>query len=186
MPHWFDKPLRGQSTDDPWTDSGGVTGICMKMLPPSSCGMSLVTAAWCGFLRDGIEERGERGGDQAKDVQPETQRQGRGLFHPPPRRAASPRGRFPIDTVPCRRQALIGLTENSIKSRFLPVHGIRPIAMHCPPPRKGAGGGRGSGRAAGVIDCSHGKPFPVTRRDRGGGCSTPPPRQPLPPRGDSP
>ena len=23
MPHWFDKPLRGQSTDDPWTDSGG-------------------------------------------------------------------------------------------------------------------------------------------------------------------
>ena len=39
----------------------GVAGICMKMLPPSSCGMPLVTAASCGFLRDGIEERGEVG-----------------------------------------------------------------------------------------------------------------------------
>ncbi len=39
----------------------GVAGICMKMLPSSSCGMPLVTAASCGFLRDGIEERGEVG-----------------------------------------------------------------------------------------------------------------------------
>ena len=49
------------SVSSPWTDSGGVTGICMKVQPPSSCGMPLVTAAWCGFLRDGIEGRWEVG-----------------------------------------------------------------------------------------------------------------------------
>jgi len=71
------------SVGTPWTDSGGVTGICMKVQPPSSCGMPLVTAAWCGFLRDGIEGRWEReaGFGQAKDVQPETQETGEGVLH---------------------------------------------------------------------------------------------------------
>ncbi len=166
MPHWFDKPLRVQSMD---RFRGGVTGICMKMLPPSSCGMPLATAAWCGFLRDGIE--GRRGlvrrktfnqrrrrqgkGCSTKTVPGDTSGQGRGMFHPPPRRASSPQGRFPIDTVPCRRQALIGLTEISMKSRFLPVHGIRGNRHLLPAPWKGAGGGRASGRAVGVVDCSH-------------------------------
>ena len=31
-----------------------------------------------------------------------------------------------------------------------------------------------------MVDCSHGKPFPVTHRDRGGGCSTPAPASPSP------
>jgi len=35
---------------------------------------------------------------------------------------------------------------------LLPVHGIRNIARHCPPPPEGAGGGRASGQAVGVID----------------------------------
>ena len=79
MPHWFDKPLRVQSMDR----FRGVTGICMKVQPPSSCGMPLVTAAWCGFLRDGIEGRWEReaGVGQAKDVQPEMQETGEGVLH---------------------------------------------------------------------------------------------------------
>ena len=42
-----------------------------------------------------------------------------------------------------------------------------------------------SGREAGVVDCSHGKTSSVTRRDRGGGCSTPSPSAP-PPRGRFP
>ncbi len=48
------------------------------------------------------------------------------------------------------------------------------------------GGGRGSGRAAGVVDCSPGKTFSVTRRDRGGGSSIPLPGEPPPPRGRFP
>ena len=154
MPHWFDKPLRVQSMDR----FRGVAGICMKMLPPSSCGMPLVTAASCGFLRDGIEGRWEREAGFGrllawKDVYGETQETGAaGCSIPLPVEPPPPRGRFPIDTVPCRRQALIGLTEISMKSRFLPVHGIRNIARHCPPPPEGAGGGRASGRAVGVVD----------------------------------
>ena len=144
------------SVSSPWTDSGGVTGICMKMLPPSSCGMPLVTAASCGFLRDGIEERRERGVGRLlawKDVVGETQQtEAAGCSIPLPVEPPPPRGRFPIDTVPCRRQALIGLTENSIKSRFLPVHRIRGYRHLLPAPWKGAGGGRASGRAVGVID----------------------------------
>jgi hypothetical protein len=166
QPHRFDKPLRGQSTDDPWTDSGGVAGICMKMLPPSSCGMPLVTAASCGFLRDGIEERGGEGDGQAKDVQPETQRQGRGCSTPLPVEPPPPGGDSPIDALP-REETTTSRSHLTLPEiRFpSPVHGIRTIATHCPPPRKGAGGGRGSGRAVGV---SHEYRSTRDTGDRGG------------------
>jgi len=136
----------------------GVTGICMKVQPPSSCGMPLVTAAWCGFLRDGIEGRWEREAGVGrllawKDVFGETQETGAaGCSIPLPVEPPPPRGRFPIDTVPCRRQALIGLTESSMKSRFLPVHCIRTIATYCPPPGRGREEALMSGWAVGVID----------------------------------
>ena len=156
----------------------------MKVQPPSSCGMPLVTAAWCGFLRDGIEGRWESEAGVGrllawKDVFGETQETGAaGCSIPLPGEPPPPRGRFPIDTVPCRRQALIGLTESSIKSRFLPVHGIRTIAMHCPPPRKGAGGGRASGREVGVV---YEYRSTIDTGDRGGGKPYPPPPSPASP-----
>ena len=171
MPHWFDKPLRGQSTDDPWTDSGGVAGICMKVQPPSSCGMPLATAAWCGFLRDGIE--GRRGlvrrktfnqrrrrqgkGCSTKTVPGDTSGQGRGLFHPPPRRAASPTGAIPhrrTTTEAGNLSAVDAITLTEVQV-LLPVHRIRGYRHALPAPWKGAGGGRASGRAVGVVDCSH-------------------------------
>ena len=57
------------------------------------------------------------------------------------------------------------------------------IAMHCPPPREGAGGGRVSGRAVGVFQR---KPFNGRRMRQGRGMFHPPPRQPHPRGGDSP
>jgi len=161
----------------------------MKMLPPSSCGMPLVTAASCGFLRDGIEERGGEGDGQAKDVQPETQRQGRGMFHPPPRQPPTPRGRFPIDALPRESIPSPGFRrETPRRSCFPPCTVSGAIATYCPPPRKGAGGGRGSGREAGVVDCSHGKDVfgDTSGQGRGSRIRLPPPRQPLPHGGDSP
>ena len=69
----------------------------------------------------------------------------------------SPTGRFPIDTAPRERFPSAGFRrELPEESCFPPWHGIRTIAMHCPPPRKGAGGGRGSGRELGVFQR---KPF---------------------------
>ena len=59
-----------------------------------------------------------------------------------------------------------------------PCTTIRTIATHCPPPLEGAGGGRGSGREAGVFP----EVKPVSRwhaSDRGRGVP-PPPRQPHP------
>ncbi len=67
----------------------------------------------------------------------------------------------------------------------LPVHGIWTIATDCPPPPEGAGGGRGSGRVVGVVDCSHGKTSSATRRRQGRGEPSPSPPSPSapPPRG---
>ena len=181
MPHWFDKPLRVQSMDR----FRGVTGICMKMLPPSSCGMPLVTAASCGFLRDGIEERGER-------------REGRGevgMFPLPQRNT------FPLPTgvdsrsIQCQGCAsphpVPGekLPEDPVSS---PCTAIRTIAMHCPPPLRGREeaaerpGGGGDPRKPFNQRCGRQERgfqrerFSVPCRDRGGGCSTPLPVSPSP------
>jgi len=90
----------------------------------------------------------------------------------------TPTGRFPIDTAPRERFPSAGFRrELPEESCFPPWHGIRTIAMHCPPPRKGAGGGRGSGREVGVFQR---KPFNRRHRRQGRGMFHPPPRQPLP------
>ena len=119
--------------------------------------MPLVTAASCGFLRDGIEERRERGGGggQAKDVQPETQETGEGgaVSASPLPVSPSPRGDSPIDTVP-REETTTSRSHLTLPEiRFpSPVHGYPDYRHLLPAPWKGAGGGRGSGRAVGVID----------------------------------
>ena len=66
-----------------------------------------------------------------------------------------------------------------------PVHGIRSIAMHCPPPR-GGGRRRGTRRAAGVFRLFAGKDVSGEMQETGAGDVPPPPRQPLPPRGRFP
>ncbi len=136
----------------------GVAGICMKVQPPSSCGMPLVTAAWCGFLRDGIEgEVGEGGGGWSMNtVQPETQETGEGgavSASPLPVEPPPPRGDSPTDTV-SREETTTSRSHLTLPEiRFpSPVHGYPDYRHLLPAPWKGAGGGRGSGRAAGVID----------------------------------
>jgi len=82
------------------------------------------------------------GGVPAKTVQSETQETGAGDVPSPSPSAPPPRGRFPVDTAPRERFPSPGFRrELPEESCFPPWHGIRTIAMHCPPPRKGAGGG---------------------------------------------
>ena len=95
--------------------------------------------------------RREVGVFQRKPFNRRCMRQGRGMFHPLPV-SPSPTGRFPIDTAPRERFTSPGFRrELPEESCFPQWHGIRTIAMHCPPPRKGAGGGRGSGREVRVF-----------------------------------
>ena len=121
-----------------------------------------------------------------KDVFGDTSGQGRGRSTPLPVEPLPQGGDSPIDTVPCRRQALIGLTENSMKSRFLPVHGYPDYRHALPAPGKGAGGGRGSGRAVGVGRLLAWKDVFGDTSGQGRGMFHPPLRQPLPQGGDSP
>ena len=98
----------------------------------------------------------------------------------------TPDWRFPIDTV-------AGGWAVSLRSRLtLPeIRSLSPdtvsvaIATYCPPPRKGAGGGRGSGRVVGVF---WRRTFNQRRRRHGRGEPSPPPPSPSapPPRGDIP
>jgi len=91
----------------------------------------------------------------------------------------SPTGRFPIDTAPRERFPSAGFRrELPEESCFPPWHGIRTIAMHCPPPRKGAGGGRGSGREAGGGLTNTVQP--ETRATGAGDVPSPSPSEPLP------
>jgi len=63
------------------------------------------------------------------------------------------------------------------------VHCIRTIATHCPPPRKGAGGGA---ERAGRWGCFHEYRSTGDTQRQGRGMFHPPPRRPLPQGGDSP
>ena len=133
-----------------------------------------------------------------KDVPADTRATGAGDVPPP-----SPAS--PIDTVPGGRQPLCRfLRSPSPRSRSSPpCTAIRSIAMHCPPPLEGAGGGRASGRAAGVIRrerfpvtrerqargwfaYSQEKTFPVICRRQGRGEVPPPSPSAPPPRGAIP
>ena len=76
------------------------------------------------------------------------------MFHPPPRRAASPTGAIPhrrTTTEAGNLSAVDAITLTEIQF-LLPVHRIRGYRHALPAPWKGTGGGRASGRAAGVID----------------------------------
>ena len=154
MPHWFDKPLRVQSMDR----FRGVAGICMKMLPPSSCGMPLVTAAWCGFLRDGIEGRWEREAGVGrllawKDVFGETQETGAaGCSIPLP---VSP---LPTGAIPHRYGAMeeagsyrshLTLPEDPVSSPCTAIRGYRQTLPA--PSRRGRQEALMSGREVGVF-----------------------------------
>ena len=84
-------------------------------------------------------DTGDRGGGAPRKPFPVTRkRQGRGKVpFPLPVEPPPPIGDIPSIQCPGIWQSRRGLTENSMKSRFLPVHGIRTIAMHCPPPGRG-------------------------------------------------
>jgi hypothetical protein len=165
---------------------GGVAGICMKMLPPSSCGMPLVTAASCGFLRDGIEGRWEREAGVGrllawKTVPGDTSGQGRGMFHPRPGEPLpTGGGDSPIDTVP-REETTTSRSHLILPEILFPprarLSGLSPCTTR---PLEGAGGGAGSAWRRGWSTARMEKTSSVTRRDRGGGCSTPAPASPSP------
>ena len=146
MPHWFDKPLRGQSTDDPWTDSGGVAGICMEDAAPIfmryASGHSGIMRF---FLRDGIEERGGEGrwGWSMNTVQPETQETGEGgavSASPLPVEPPPPRGDSPTDTV-SREETTTSRSHLTLPEiRFpSPVHGYPDYRHALPAPSEGGG-----------------------------------------------
>ncbi len=73
------------------------------------------------------------------------------MFHPPPRQP------LPTGAISHRHTAREEYNLSAVDAITLteipsppPWHCIRTIATHCPPPIEGAGGGRGSGREAGV------------------------------------
>jgi len=115
------------------------------------------------------QHSGERWVDtEIKTPPQEMPRQGRGLFHPPPRQPL-PHGAIlhrytaseehPLTPFPAR---------TSPKILSLPC--ARPsgsIATHCPPPLEGAGGGRGGGRAVGVDTEIKTPPQEMPRQGRG-------------------
>ena len=89
-------------------------------------------------------------------VQPETQETGEGgavSASPLPVEPPPPRGDSPTDTV-SREETTTSRSHLTLPEiRFpSPVHGYPDYRHLLPAPWKGAGGGRGSGRAVGVID----------------------------------
>ncbi len=109
------------------------------------------------------------------------ERQGRGMFHPPPRQPL-PGGDSPSTHCHGEDEQIRGLDVNTLpKIPFmLPVHCIRTIANHCPPPLEGAGGGRGAARRVGVALPPTEKGCLIETRATGEGDVPPPPRQPHP------
>jgi len=107
---------------------------------------------------------------------------GGGCSTPLPVEPPPPRGRYPIDALP-REETTTSRSHLTPPEDPVSVPRARlsgAIVMHCPPPLEGAGGGRGSGRAVGVVDCLHGKTSSVRHRRQGMGLFHLPPRQPLP------
>jgi len=127
----------------------------------------------------GREEAAERpggGGVPAKTVQRETHETGEGDVPSPSPSAPPPRGNSPWIQSP-------GNLAVSSRSHLTPpkdpasapdtVSG--PIAIHCPPPSRGR---EEAAERAGRWGCSSENRSTAKTGDRGGGCSTPPPRQP--------
>ncbi len=84
-----------------------------------------------------------------KTVHQETQRQGRGMFHPPPRQP------HPQGVIPHRYSARESVTTVSVdppRDPFPAPRALYPgLSSITARPLEGAGGGRGSGREAGVV-----------------------------------
>ena len=121
-------------------------------------GQSPCTARPLEGAGGGAERAGRRGLVYVNRSTGDGRRQGRGMFHPPPRQPL-PGGRYSIDTVPRERFPSAGFR------RELPEEScLRPPCTATEP------GGGGCQRI----------PFPVTRRDRGGGRSIPLPVSPFP------
>jgi len=102
----------------------------------------------------GAERAGRRGLVYVNRSTGDTPRQGRGMFHPPPRQPLPHGGDIPVDTAPRERSPSAGFRRELPEESCLrpPCTAIEPIAIHCPPPVEGAGGGRASGREAGVVN----------------------------------
>jgi len=122
-----------------------------------------------------------QGGWSMNTVQSEMQETGEGDLPPPSPSAPPPWGRFPhrYTATECIPSPGFSSGENlPANSTPLPLwHGYPgSIAMHCPPPLEGAGGGRGAaGRWGGSMNSVQ-----RLRRETGEGDVPPPPRQPLP------
>ena len=95
----------------------------------------------------------------------------------PHRYSAKGRSRQPL----CRQCE----TPQPRSSSCSPCTAIRTIANHCPPPLEGAGGGRASGREAGVIRLFAGKDVPGDMQETGAG-NVPSPSPSAPPQGAIP
>ena len=109
-------------------------------------------------------------------------RQGKGRSAPSPS-APPPRGRYPIDALPGKRQPLYRQCEHPTGIPFLlPWHGHRANHPSLPAPSEGGGRRRWKRRVVGVIQRER---FSVAR-ERQGKVRSAPPRQPLPHGGDSP
>ena len=94
-------------------------------------------------------------------------------------------GRFSIDTPPGRASP----PSRRIPRRdsvSVPCTAIRSIARDCPPPVEGAGGGRASGREAGVIRLFAGKDVPGEMQETGARRSPVPSPSAPPPGGRFP
>jgi len=158
---------------DPLSADGTVSGAIAPQCPPPRKGAGGGRGAagrWgCLYL------------PRKKSVWLIRRRQGRGVFHPPPRQPLPPRGRFPIDTVSGEETTTSRshLTLPEIRSPS-PGTAIGAIATHCPPPRKGAGGGRGAAGRWGCLYLPRKKSVWLICRRQGRGMFHPPPRQPLP------
>ena len=118
-------------------------------------------------------ERPGGGGVSAKGVFSDMMKQGRGDPRTPFPVARRDRGggcSTPLPGEPHRYTARESVATVSADppSRFClcPVHGIRTIANHCPPPLEGAGGGA---ERAGRRGCFRQKGFSVTPERPGGG-----------------
>ncbi len=100
--------------------------------------------------REEATERPGGGGDPAREVFSATSRQGKGRSAPSPS-APPPRGRFSMDTSATGRRSSLCRQREHPAEILSPGAVSGAIAKHSPAPIEGAGGGRGSGRAVGVI-----------------------------------
>ena len=170
---------------------GNLSTVSVNTLPESCFllrwhghrGLSPRTARPLGRGREEAAERPGGGGDLQIPFNGKHERQGKGRSAPSPS-APPPRGRFPIDAVPCKASTRASV-RNRRRSCFLSVHGYLANRHALPAPSRGGGRRRWKRRVVGVI---YRYRSTGNASDRGGGrrLRLPPPRQPHPHGGDIP